>query len=46
LDGAVAKKWNAEVLTLLFTLQPPLTEAEIAAGKKETQDYRSIATRR
>jgi hypothetical protein len=41
LDDAVAKKWNAEVLTLLFALKPPLTDAEIAAKEKEAQDYRS-----
>jgi hypothetical protein len=41
LDGALAKKWNAEVLTLLFTLKPPLTDAEIAAKEKEAQDYRA-----
>lgn len=41
LDDAVAKKWNAEVLTLLFALKPPLTDAEIAAKEKEAQDYRT-----
>jgi hypothetical protein len=41
LDATVAKKWNAEVLTLLFTLKPPLTDAEIAAKEKEAQDYRA-----
>jgi hypothetical protein len=33
--------WNAEVLKLLFALKPPLTEAEIAAKKKEVLEYRS-----
>ena len=41
LDDAVAKKWNAEVLTLLFKSKPPLTEEEITAKEKDAQDYRS-----
>lgn len=41
LEDTIAKKWNSEVLALLFTLKPPLTDQEIAAKEKETQDYRA-----
>jgi hypothetical protein len=41
LEQASANRWNGEVLALLFTLKPPLTEAELAAKNKEAQDYHS-----
>jgi hypothetical protein len=37
---ASARMWPMEVLSLLTTVNPPITEAEIAAKKKETQEYR------
>jgi hypothetical protein len=35
-----AHTWPADLLTLLMTLKPPITEAEITAREKEAQDYR------